>query len=86
MPLTSETRREKTGYEQNVKQRVEQRLSIKKVCFLSSGWLTLKPVGRPQYIFFFSPFFFCMKILSIFGEKNIFLQKGKKEVSSRTFF
>ena len=26
---------------------------LKKVCFLSSGWLKLWPVGRPQYLFLF---------------------------------
>ena len=44
---------------------VKPRASLKKkVCFLSSGWPKLWPVGRPQNLFF-SPFFF------FFGKKMV---------------
>ena len=36
--------------------------TLKKVCFLSSGWPKLWPVGRPQYLLF-SSFFFVRKYL-----------------------
>ena len=39
---------------------------FKKVCFLSSGWPKLWPVGRPQYLFFF------------FGKKILIFKKKKR--------
>ena len=49
----------------------------KKICFLSSGWLKLKPVGQPQL--FFTPLFFFMKILSNFRRNFSFFAKMKKK-------
>ena len=61
-----------------------QAVHKKKVCFLSIGWVEFKPVGRPQFFFFFTFFCFfegkygpCLEG----GKKN-----GKKKVSSRIFF
>ena len=42
-----------------------------KVCFLSSGWPKLWPVGRPQNLFFFPFFFFLERNLSNFLGKKI---------------
>ena len=53
---------------------------LKKICFLYSGWLKLKPVGRPQFFFFSTFFFFCENIVHFWRYKN------EKKVSSRTFF
>ena len=55
-----------------------------KVCFLSSGWPKVWPVGRTQYLFFFL-FFFGKKIVRIILKKTI-CKNEKRKVHNRPLY